>query len=69
VYGYGFCHYGATELEVAMSRPRTMNERLAIVLPVHQKAEVIALANREEISIGTLVRRALKRELRHTEAA
>jgi len=52
-----------------MSRTRTMNERLAIVLPPHQKAEIVALAQREEISIGTLVRRALKRELREVEAA
>lgn len=52
-----------------MARTRTMKDRLAIVLPPHQKAEIVALASREEISIGTLVRRALKRELREAEVA
>ena len=52
-----------------MAKSRKFDERLVIVLPTHQKAEIVALANREEISIGTLVRRALKREMQQAEAA
>ncbi len=46
-----------------MSRNRKFNERLVLVLPAYQKAEVVALADREEISVSCLVRRALKHEL------
>lgn len=56
-------------LEVVLAQSRKFDERLVIVLPTRQKAEVVAFANREEISIGALVRRALKREVRQGEAA
>ncbi len=46
-----------------MSRNRKFDERLVLVLPANQKAAVFAYANREEISVSCLVRRALKREL------
>jgi hypothetical protein len=52
-----------------MAGTRKFDERLVIVLPTHQKAEIVALANREEMSIGALVRRALKREVRSGAAA
>jgi hypothetical protein len=52
-----------------MNRPRKFHERIAVVLPSSQKAEIMALAEREDISVGALVRRALRREVRQSEAA
>ena len=44
-------------------RPAKFHERLFVVLSPKQKDEVAALADRENTSIGAIVRRALQREL------
>lgn len=46
-----------------MSRVAKFHERLVVVVPPRQKAEIIALADRENLSMGAIVRRALQREL------
>lgn len=51
------------------NRPSRYHERLFVVLTEQQKARVVALADRENTSIGAIVRRALSRELRELEAA
>ena len=45
------------------NRPAKFHERLFIVLSPQQKFEVAALAHRENLSMGAVVRRALQREL------
>lgn len=46
------------------NRPSRYRERLFVVLSAQQKAKVIELAERDQCSVASVVRRALNRELK-----